>query len=305
MKVRLYLPAALLLLAATARADELYLKDGSKIVGTIVGFEGSSFKVQTSYGFAVVEKDKIVKIIPAGGVPPKPESKGELKKESAADAKKKPAAKIIEASEKPPAVAPTTSQPAPAPPDASNRPDDKPRVASSAASQPAAPPAAAKPPAPLVNREEVHGNEYINYTYGFKMYKAPSWNILEGALSTMPNAIVALGTNDETTLMVIGREQTKDSMEVRASTTEKQLREIYENYRRISEWNAHVGGLPAIERHYRGTAGGHDWSGVLVTLARGNEIFTILGMTYADSDLIQIQENVISRAIASLDFTVH
>ena len=26
-------------------------------------------------------------------------------------------------------------------------------------------------------------------------------------------------------------------------------------------------------------------------------------MTYADSDLIQIQENVIARAIASLDFT--
>src|SRR3989442_10244935 len=176
---------------------------------------------------------------------------------------------------------------------------------SSQASQPAALRAAANPPAPPVNREEVRGNEYINYTYGFKIYKAPSWNIIEGALSTMPNAIVALGTNDETTLMVIGREQTKDSMEVRASTTEKQLREIYENYRRISEWNAHVGGLPAIERHYRGTAGGHDWSRRVVTPARGNEIFTILGMTYADSDLIQIQENVITRPIASLDFNVH
>src|SRR6266851_5645223 len=160
MKVRIYLPAALLLLAATAGADELYLKDGSKIVGTIVGFEGSSFKVQTSYGFAVVEKDKIVKIIPAGGVPPKPESKAELKKESAADAKKKPGAKTVEASEKTPAVAPTTSQPAPAPSDVSNRPDDKPRTASAAAGQPAAPPAAAKPPAPPVNREEVRGNEY-------------------------------------------------------------------------------------------------------------------------------------------------
>jgi hypothetical protein len=28
-------------------------------------------------------------------------------------------------------------------------------------------------------------------------------------------------------------------------------------------------------------------------------------MTYADSDLIQIQENVIARAIASLDFSAH
>ena len=41
-----------------------------------------------------------------------------------------------------------------------------------------------------------------------------------------------------------------------------------------------------------------------MVVARGNEILTVLGMTYADSDLIQIQENVIARAIASLDFSV-
>jgi hypothetical protein len=29
----------------------------------------------------------------------------------------------------------------------------------------------------------------------------------------------------------------------------------------------------------------------------------VLGMTYADTDLIQIQENVITRAIASLEFS--
>jgi hypothetical protein len=47
----------------------------------------------------------------------------------------------------------------------------------------------------------------------------------------------------------------------------------------------------------------HDWSGTLVVLSRGGDIFTILGMTYADTDLIQIQENVIAHAIASLDFS--
>jgi hypothetical protein len=40
-------------------------------------------------------------------------------------------------------------------------------------------------------------------------------------------------------------------------------------------------------------------------VARGGDIFTALGMTYADSDLIQIQENVIARAITSLDFNAH
>ena len=51
--------------AAPARADEIHLKDGSKITGTIVGFENNSFKVQTSYGFAIVDKDKIASIVPS------------------------------------------------------------------------------------------------------------------------------------------------------------------------------------------------------------------------------------------------
>ena len=57
---------AFLLLAASARADEIKLKDGSKIYGTIVGFEDNSFKVKTSYGFAVVQKDQVVSITVTG-----------------------------------------------------------------------------------------------------------------------------------------------------------------------------------------------------------------------------------------------
>jgi len=41
-----------------------------------------------------------------------------------------------------------------------------------------------------------------------------------------------------------------------------------------------------------------------VVVSRGGDILTALGMTYADTDLIQIQENVIAKAIASLDFNV-
>src|SRR6201981_142353 len=43
-------------------ADELKLKDGTKIVGTIVGFEENSFKVKTNYGFAVVQKNQVLSI---------------------------------------------------------------------------------------------------------------------------------------------------------------------------------------------------------------------------------------------------
>jgi hypothetical protein len=81
------------------------------------------------------------------------------------------------------------------------------------------------------------------------------------------------------------------------------LREVYEGYKQVSQRKTTVGGSPAVEYRYRGKADEHDWSGTLVVIARGNDIFTALGMTYADNDLIQIQENVISKAIASLDFT--
>src|SRR5579864_2140698 len=46
-----------------ATADDLKLKDGTKISGTIVGFDDNSFKVKTNYGFAVVQKDQVASIV--------------------------------------------------------------------------------------------------------------------------------------------------------------------------------------------------------------------------------------------------
>ncbi len=48
--------------AGAARADEIRLKDGTKIIGTIVGFENDSFRVETSFGFALIQKDKVADI---------------------------------------------------------------------------------------------------------------------------------------------------------------------------------------------------------------------------------------------------
>ena len=53
---------SLLFIAGAARADEIRLKDGTKIIGTIVGFENDSFRVETSYGFALIQKDKVADI---------------------------------------------------------------------------------------------------------------------------------------------------------------------------------------------------------------------------------------------------
>lgn len=111
-----------------------------------------------------------------------------------------------------------------------------------------------------------------------------------------------MGTVNESTLMIVGEEKTKNSLDVTVVDVEKRLRDTYGNYRRISQRKTVAGGFPAVEIHYRGLADDHDWSGTLLVVARGGDMFSVLGMTYADTDLIQIQENVIARAVASLEF---
>ncbi len=257
---------ALLLWVPGLHADELKLRDGTKITGTIVGFENDCFKVETSYGFALVKKDKVASI-----------SISEVKGE------KKEAAKA-------------------APPAATPAPRGATGDATPAASQPA-PQAAPAKQVEQPMRDEVDKTTYINHTYGFKMFKPPRWQVIEGAHRTLATAVVAMGTADETTLLVVGREAMRGSLESESGRAERRLKEIYENYRPLGEERTVVAGLPATQRRFRGTLGENDWSGVLVSLNRGSELFTILGITYADSDLIQIQENVITRTIASLEFT--
>ena len=328
------LAAALCAVAISTRADEIRLKDGKKLYGVIVAYEDNMFKVKTDYGYVLVEKDKIASIVPStpAGETPKTDKTPAAKKdpgleaepkaapavgssatgtttptmnasvksvEPAASTREKSSPKITNAGVKPEApanaktnvVAPAITAPAAAPGSA----------LAASPGQPAVP----KEPEPPAMREDVQGNLYTNYTHGFKMYKAPSWALIEDARKALPNAIVALGTYNQSTLMVIGQEQTKATLEPAATAVEKRLSEIYDNYRRISQRKTVVGGLPAVEYHYRGMADGHDWSGTLVVIGRGSDVITVLGMTYADNDLIQIQENVIARSIASLDFNVH
>lgn len=321
---------ALSALALPARPDEIRLKDGRKLNGVIVAYEDGMFKVKTDYGYELIEKDKITTIIPTTPAKSAPDAKK--------DAPQHPSKPADEAQPKPePAVASASNGSATASPanvsakavtpspnakseKASLNPASTPAKTAAPTNAPASPnstsasaataPAAATPAPPKepevpVNREEVAGNLYTNYTHGFRMYKAPSWNLIEEARNALPNAIVAMGTSNESTLMVIGEEKTKESLETAASAVEKRLHDVYANYQRVSQKKAVVGGMPAIDFQYRGKADEHDWSGRLVVIARGKDILTVLAMTYADSDLIQIQENVIARSIASLDFNVH
>jgi len=300
-------------LAAPGRADEIRLKDGKKLYGVIVAYEDNMFKVKTDYGYVLVEKDKIAQIIPstpaATPAPKKPAAGASLKAESAVTKSKEPPASVTNANTKSSAPIINNLAVRPEIPVSSNKPDSPPPAikAPNAAPKTALAAAAAPPPPPKeeppANREEIQGNLYINHEFGFRIFKAPSWQLIDGAGQTLPNAIVAMGTSNESTLLVVAREKTKTPLDAAAKAVEERLHDVYENYRLLSERKTVVGGQAAIEYRYRGVADEHDWSGTLAVIAHGGEIFTVLGMTFADTDLIQIQENVITRAIASLDFT--
>jgi hypothetical protein len=316
----------------SARADEIRLKDGRKLHGVIVAYEDNMFKIKTDFGYELIEKDKIESIIPStpagkseaasaakkdttplpskteGGAPTSSsETSATAANASAKTADPGPAGKADKAA---PKITNTAVKPeVPANTSAANvtAPAIKgsPAATANGLAPSAAAPAAPKEPELPANREEIQGNLYTNYTHGFRMYKAPSWSLIEEARGALPNAIVAMGTSNESTLMVVGEEKTKEPLDTAAAAVEKRLHDVYANYQRLSERKTVVGGLPAVEYKYRGKADDHDWSGKLVVVARGKDMFTVLAMTYADSDLIQIQENVISRAIASLDFSAH
>ena len=291
---------ATLAVAPTARADELKLKDGTKITGVIVGFEENSFKVKTSFGYAVVQKDQVVSIsISDAGV--KPSADAAPAKVSKTEPPPAPAAPPKESAD----AKPATPAPAPAaapkksPPPSAVPANPQPVVASAAAPPPPPP----KPPAPEPIREEVTGNSYTNETYGFRMYKPPDWDVIQGARSVLPGAITAMGTEDETTYLLIGQNPAGKSLATDMDSTEQRLQDTLDNFRPLGETKTTIAGVPAIERKFRGSVDNHDWSGIVVFIPRGTRLYTIFGMTLASSDLVQIQENVISRAISSLQFT--
>ena len=319
---------AFLLLARPARADEIKLKDGSKINGTIVGFEDNSFKVKTSYGFAVVQKDQVVSITVTGAAKqlepdsPKQPELAAVKASGAAAAS--PAAKPDKVQHASTTTTPIrTTQAKTSEPESGTSADnsaveyphvdtarapagDSAQPAASATNAPTAAAAAvppAKPAAPEPMHEEVSGNLYTNDTYGFRMYKPPTWKLIEGARTILPGSITALGTDDQNTYLLIGQAPSGKSLANDIAATEQRLHSILDNFRPLGEKQVMISGVSATERYFRGSVDARDWSGTVVYIPHGARVYTIFGMTLADTDLVQIQENVISRAITSLQFT--
>ncbi|MGA9882867.1 MAG: hypothetical protein WBQ34_04010 [Candidatus Acidiferrales bacterium] len=320
MKRGFLLLAALVLLSAVAptaaRADEFKLKDGSTIVGTVVGYVGNSFKVKTSYGFALVEKDKIVSIRLASPTDATPDKKPKPDAAKSSDAEK-PAvrnAKVVGVEEH--ATAPTSTASAaaeiaqktgpaigsaitPSPGQAATATAPNAATAQTTTAATSAP-AALPEPQPI--REKVTGNTYVNDTYEFEMYKPPDWQVMDGARSVLPGAIAAMGTDDQSTYLVVGQETAGKSATADIAATEKRLSDILVNFRPLDDEKLTVSGTPVIAHRFRGNVDEQDWSGFMVFVPRGEKLYTIFGMTRADNDLVQIEENVIRRTISSFQF---
>ena len=119
----------------------------------------------------------------------------------------------------------------------------------------------------------------------------------------LPGTIAALGTSDEKTYLIIGASAGAGSIDADLKSSDAKLRDLLDHYRPLGDTRTTIAGVPAIERRFRGSIDGRDWSGIVVLLERGKELYTILGMTFADNDLVQIQENILHRAITSIEFT--
>jgi hypothetical protein len=297
--------ALLLAFGAAAHADELHLKDGSTVVGTIVGYQGNSFRVKTSYGFALVERSSVVSITvsksdPRPAAVEKPPRSVEKPFASNRNAKNDPSAPNT-AAKNSPIFAPAKEIPAPAKP-VNAQPAPASATATAAPNTtPAAPPAV--PPAPPPVREEVLNNLYVNETYGFRIYKPPEWDLIEGARAALPGAIAALGTSDQTTYLIIGLEPTGDTLLAHVEATNGRLADSFDDFRPGPLRNVTLAGFPACEYQFDGVANKQPWAGTVVLIRRGQNIFTIFGVTEGNSDLVQIEQNVIARAIASVQFT--
>lgn len=256
---------AVLGVVATAAAEEFHLKDGSKIVGTVVGYEKDAFRVETSFGVAIIYKDRILRIV-------FPESSGA--KSTAPETEKAP----------PPEPEP---EPAPAPP------EPKPTKQET--------PPRPTPPAPRKIVEHVSTTEYVNETYHFRMFKPPTWRSYPHLVKPQNPLVAALGTPDETTLLLIGREGYRGSLVNYVRLAERSLRQFYQDYNPQGQRPTQVAGLQAVERRFTGSAEGRYWSGLAFYFARGGQQYTLLGVTAA-GETASFQHSVLRKVVNSLQF---
>ncbi len=247
----------------TAAADEFTLKDGRKIVGSIVGYEKDMFRIETDFGFILVRKDKVVSIRVQGGSEKKEEAPGMGA----------------------PAAAPDTGS-------SGQKPESTPQ-----------PPPVSRPlnePLPSNLREHAQGADYVNDTFQFAMFKPLGWKLFEGLHREKVSAIVALSSEDEQTLLFVDRQVWSGAPILADDRVEANLRNTYQAYKKLSESATEVDGRAAFRRDFSGVIDGVEWHGISVRVANGSTVFGIVGLT--SSETYHFQQAVINKIIKSFHF---
>ena len=276
VRVLLAMSIVLALTALPALAEEITLQNGQKMVGKIVGFENDMFRVETEFGFALVRRDR-VRSISFSSTSPKETGKKSGVRES-------PSTQSESAKPESPNAVPMTSASAPPPVRPPTPPVSKPL----------------NDPLPAEIREHLEGNNYINDTFQFTMYKPPGWKIHEGVPRETGRAIVAIGPEDEQTLLIVDRQLWSGPADLKSGTTEAGLRHTYENYQAVSESSIQLDGRPAFRRDFKGLMEGAEWHGMSVHVAQGNTVFGITGLTSAET--FQFQQALLNKIINSFRF---
>ncbi len=275
----------------SAAAEELVLKNGQKIVGTIVGYENDMFRVETEYGFVLVRKDKLETVNFSGGT-------------KAAAAKKSTSSSPSPASPPTPPekVSRATAVPALNVPDvpASNSAVAPPREPVKPAATPPPPSRPVDEPLPTSLQEHVEGTTYVNDSFHFAMFKPPGWKVYEEVPKETGSAIMAIGAEDEQTLLFVDRQVWSGTPDFKSDSAEARLRSTYQEYHKLLESPTELGGQPALRRVFNGVIDGTEWHGISVHLAHGNAVFGIIGLTSAET--YQFQQALFNKIINSFHF---
>ena len=272
-------PGVLLCLAlpclVSIRADEVVLRDGTRLKGTITAMEQGHYRLETDFGVALIRRERIARI------------------EFSEDAAGQPGG--------------TAEDPAGG---GRASPAETARGTRSASARPARPLAAAPPPPPPVVRERkppggtiqerTEGNTYINETFRFELFKPPTWRVLRAEAQNIPSAVTVLGTDDRATMLVVGTVLYNGSAEAYARILHDSLRGSYADFAPEPEEKTEVAGRPAIRRSFTGVSGGSWWHGTVVNVADGDAHFGIIGVTR--DERFRFKESVISKIVHSFRF---
>ncbi|MFQ5816590.1 MAG: hypothetical protein ACE5H2_01365 [Terriglobia bacterium] len=265
--------------AAVVRAEEFHLQDGSKVRGRIVGFEQGTFRVRTNAGVVLIRRDQIRRIVfylPQG---PQTLDPGEVPIR--------------------PGFQPARSQPVARAPEVRA----KPRVASPAPTLARSLSRPVPPPKPEKIIERVTATSYTNESFGFRMFKPPTWRSFPTLVKPDNPLLAVLGTPDETTLLLVGQEIFRGDLATYTRLAEDSLRQLYPDYRKLRERSTRFAGFPAVERYFTGSIEGRFWTGLAIYFSHGDSHYTFLGVT-AEDETLSFQLSLLRKVVNTVEFGV-